>query len=140
MSKRPLDSSSESEYKDEAEGKRNVVRCKGPVRFLEDSEDDKPKATAGRYSENYENGDPRVEKENGIVKRRNSWSSAQEVAKKLKRNFGDDYLEDQGSAPDLTNSQEDEKKSLALRKRQEPNRYFVFSFPFDSFDLFFVEI
>ena len=52
ISKRPLDSSSKSEDEDESlgKGKRNFVRCKGPVRFLEDSEDDNPNGTAERYT------------------------------------------------------------------------------------------
>ena len=48
--------------------------------------DDIAKRMSGPYSEDYENGDPRVKQENGIVKR-SSRQSAQEAAKKLKRNF-----------------------------------------------------
>ena len=48
--------------------------------------DDIAKRMCGPYSEDYENGDPRVKQENGIVKR-SSRQSAQEAAKKLKRNF-----------------------------------------------------
>ena len=48
--------------------------------------DDIAKRMCGPYSEDYENGDPRVKQENGIVKR-SSRQSAQEAAKKVKRNF-----------------------------------------------------
>ena len=51
--------------------------------------DDIAKRMCGPYSEDYENGDPRVKEEKGIVKslRHSPRQSAQEAAKTLKRNF-----------------------------------------------------
>ena len=99
MSK-PLDSDcSQSEERDgQMEGNRNVVRIhrslsKSAVRYSEDSDiDDNLKRMAkGRYSEDddcvaFKNVDPKKQKKHGIVKR-NSRLSAQEAAKRLKRNF-----------------------------------------------------
>ena len=68
-------------------------RSNSAVRFREDSDiDDNLKRTAKeRCSEDddcvaYKNVDPKKQKEHGIVKR-NSRLSAQEAAKRLKRNF-----------------------------------------------------
>ena len=51
--------------------------------------DDFAKPMSGPYSEDYENGDPRVKEERGIVYSliRSPRQSAQEAAKRLKRNF-----------------------------------------------------
>ena len=89
MSKHLDSGSSQSEERDgRREGNRNDQ--KSAVRYPEDSDidDSLKRKRKGRYSEDddyvaYKNVDPLVQKENGIVKRR----SAQEAAKKFKKNF-----------------------------------------------------
>ena len=60
------------------------------------------------------------QKENGIVKRRSSRSSAQEATKKLKSDFAVPSGDDGQGLADITKSKENEKKGKALRKRQVP--------------------
>ena len=114
------DSSQSKECDALGEGNRNVrnavrirqSRSKSAVRYPEDSYigNSLKRMAKGRYSEDddyvaYENVDPLKQKENGIVKRR----SAQEAAKRLKRNFdvSSNDEEDEGEFQTIVHSDQE---------------------------------